>query len=210
MGQAKNKQKALAGQIDTIKLAVEKVSDAIVRLFNATSLQQGSDCFTVAKVGQGLLADLGYETQLVAGYASWRTGPGNTDLIGHLDSGTQYLMGDSGFAYHAWLRFPQLGLLVDFTTYQLPLKAAQLDSMDGGTTVVDWAPTYLLVPEATCQSERAVLMAAAPVAYHYEPKTSILSRLLDTYIEDPGNLDMARTVMAHPNAKVLGVASQLI
>ncbi|WP_087866115.1 hypothetical protein [Comamonas thiooxydans] len=208
MGQAKQKQKALAANYDSINEAAAKVSHAIIRLFNATSLQQGADCFTVATVAQGLLADLGIATELVAGHASWRVGPGDSDVIGHQESGQQLIMGGlQGFAYHAWLVFPGKGLLVDFTTYQLPLKGAQMDAMDGGTTVVNWAPSYLLVAASTCQSERAVLMAAEPVAYHYDPKPAILARLMETYQESPDNLSMARMVMANPDVNVMGPAS---
>lgn len=118
MGESKRKQQHHAKSADLLGDVVPRVAHAIRRLAMAASPSVGSDCYLHAALGRQLLADLGIEARVVTGYAAWRVGPGDGDVISHTHQETSYLpQGAIGFAYHAWLACA--GHVIDFTTYQL-------------------------------------------------------------------------------------------
>ena len=89
----------------------------------------------------------GVKTEIAVGFAAWRVGQGDGDVILHIK--TDNMIPQPGaLPYHAWL--VSGNYIIDFTTYQLKEKARLLDNMDGGNTQVDWCPQYLL--EQTARS----------------------------------------------------------
>lgn len=73
-------------------------------------------------------------------------------------------MDTGGVAYHVWLYLDDH--VLDFTTYQLRHKAAELDALDGGSTNVVWCPDYLYVPSRSVSPLRKVIQLRAGL-YHY-------------------------------------------
>lgn len=117
MAEAKRKKQQAAALAENLRPAVTRVSHALRKLATAASGQFGGDCYVHAVIGQQLLKDLGFECQLVVGYAAWRVGDGDSDVISHTKEVDTHLPpGVKGAVYHAWLEHD--GCLVDFSTYQ--------------------------------------------------------------------------------------------
>lgn len=150
MGQAKIKKllqdKAVgaANAIDKDKLAA-----AVRHVVKASTDFHGADCLLFAALGAEALRQLGVPAEVAAGSAAWRVGPGDSDVISHARevTGTLYIQSgvQQALQFHAWIEAP--GLLIDFSTHTLPLKAAQLDEADGGRTSVNWAPDFLWIDQ---------------------------------------------------------------
>lgn len=138
MGQAKLRQAAANNRIPDEVLS--KLSNALKKLCLAASERYGSDCAGHAVLAQAFLKKLGYTTSLEAGYAAWRVGNGDSDVILHAPMPNMPAQ-PGAIAFHAWLKSGEY--ILDFTTYQLLDKAVQLDALDGGKTQVDWCPDYL-------------------------------------------------------------------
>ena len=114
---------------------LRRISSALRRLATAASGNLGSDCYIHAAIAQEILNRLGVSSKLVAGYAAWRVGNGDGDVILHAPMPNMPSQPGS-VAYHMWLEVGKH--LIDFTTYQLRHKAIQRDKLDGGTTTVTW------------------------------------------------------------------------
>jgi len=165
MGEAKRRAQARKQLLALIEQAdLSRISSALRRLASAASANFGSDCYIHSAIAQELLCRLGIEAILVAGYAAFRVGDGDPDVIVHAPlPGMPHQPG--GAAYHAWLEVEDF--ILDFTTYQLRDKAAQLDALDGGTTTVIWCPDYLFAPKVSISTFQNVKMLHAGL-YHYE------------------------------------------
>lgn len=175
MGQAKLR-KSIGNEAERAleKVDIKAIAWALERLASAASDKFGSDCYLHAALGQRMLADMGVPTEIVGGYAGWRVGPGDGDVITHLP--VKGPLPPGAHPYHAWLRCGRY--LIDFTTYQLPIKAASLDQMDGGTTQVDWAPKYLLVLAESCHTFHEVQQERAGMYFYTRdiPTESLIKR----------------------------------
>lgn len=148
----------LPGAVD-----LPRISSALRRLAVAASLNSGSDCYIHAAIAQAILDRLGVKAKIVAGYAAFRVGDLDADVILHAPApGMPHQPG--AVAYHAWLE--AYGNIIDFTTYSLRTKADQLDALDGGTTSVTWCPDYLFVPKASVSPMRDVIQLRAGM-FHY-------------------------------------------
>lgn len=208
MGEARRKRaqaELLAEHRGQLNFVVGKVSHALRRLAEAASAHLGSDCYTHAELGRTLLADQGYVFETKVGFAAWRVGKGDGDVISHLPNTQSFLPAEAngmGFAYHAWLE--DKDWLVDFTTYQLPRKAKALDAADGGHTTVDWAPVYLLLPRSHVQTLKKVSQAAGPGLAYYESEPGLAVRMAATYIADEADTATARLIFRNPDMVVLG------
>lgn len=111
MGEANRRKAALIH----MHKAVQNMGVAIRKLATAASAQFGGDCYLHAELGRALLADLGIEARRVVGYAAWRTGPGDSDVVAHVPHLQGFLpAGSQGFAYHAWLEVGDT--IIDFTS----------------------------------------------------------------------------------------------
>ncbi len=207
MGDARRRKNLAQLQGDALQLAVSQTSLALRKLALAASASLGGDCYTHAVLGQLLLSDLvgdlGLSFDLCVGAAAWRVGSGDGDVIAHTPAAKGYLpAGTKGFAYHAWLESSEW--LIDFTTYQLTRKAAELDAADGGVTRVDWCPDFLLLRRDQVQSYAAVARAPGPGVAFYESVPELAVRMAQGYTVDEQDLAAARLILKHPDAQVLG------
>jgi hypothetical protein len=147
------------------KLVLPRISSALRRLATAASGNLGSDCYIHAAIAQEMLNRLGVMTKLVVGYAAWRVGSGDGDVIIH--SPLPHMPPQPGaIAYHVWLEVENH--LIDFTTYQLRRKAAQMDKLDGGSTTVTWCPDYLFVPRKSVSPLHAVIQLHAGMFFYQQ------------------------------------------
>lgn len=191
--------RALRGRLEE---AAARVSAALRKLATAASGQLGRDCYVHAELGRQLLEDLGLEARRVVGYAAWRVGPGDGDVISHSPHTAGHLPpGTMGFPYHAWLDCQ--GLLLDFTTYQLRAKAQALDAADGGHTAVEWCPDFLLLERDEVRSYEEVAAAFGPGVAYYEARPE-LETALAGFAVDPNDLKAARLILKFPDILVLG------
>jgi hypothetical protein len=209
VGQAKLKRIQTAGRLEQVRPAADRAGAAIRKLATAASSHLGSDCYLHAAIGQALLSDLGIQTAIRAGHAAWRIGPGDEDIMAHKSDLGGYLPdGAQGFAYHVWLETVEEGaaspILIDLTTYQLRLKASQLDKFDGGNTQVDWCPDLLVLRREDLRDFQEVAKAADAGVAYYESVPGYLERLAAAAILDPEDLRLARLIMASPNVNVMG------
>ena len=154
-------------------LVLSHISSAIRRLATAASGNFGSDCYMHSALAQNLLTRLGFDSTLVVGYAAWRVGAGDSDVIMHAP--LPHMPPQPGVAFHVWLELDSR--LLDFTTYQLPQKAAQLDALDGGTTKVQWKPLYLSAPKSSVSLLRNVVQLRAGL-YYYAREAELEARVI--------------------------------
>lgn len=206
MGEAKRRKLAeiqSLGEFTAFRDAAESVGEAIRKLMMASSDQYGKDCYLHAALGQALLKDRGFECDIQVGEAAWRVGDGDGDVVAHAQGMTtaHIAPGATGKAYHAWLVY--LGHVIDFTTYQLRQKGADLDAMDGGTTTVDWCPEMLILPRNKISSYEDVASLSAGLAY-YQVRPALQESVSSGFTLDPEDLAMARLILANPQMVVIG------
>lgn len=204
MGKASRRKRQTSGP-ENFEAIVAPIAAAIRKLAQAASARLGTDCYVHAALGQALLRDRNCNTRLVAGYAAWRVGPGDGDVISHTPRVPGHLPpGVRGTAYHTWLLHEEADWLVDFTTYQLRIKAAQLDEADGGHTLVQWCPDYLLLPSRSVRTYETVAQAPAAGVAYYEHRPELAERLRKEFVLDEEDLAMARLILANPQVQVFG------
>lgn len=203
MGDAKRRKTQIQAQHGQLSAAVEKVSFALRRLATAASGNLGGDCYLHAELGKALLADYGFSFKTVLGFAAWRVGPGDGDVLAHTAAVQGYLPpGSLGFPFHAWLESGDW--LVDFTTYQFARKGRDLDAADGGHTQVNWRPDYLLIQRKDLKSYREVAQAPdAPMAY-YEVRPELERPIREAGGLAPEDLATARLILLNPDMRVMG------
>jgi len=209
MGEARRRRLAREAIVGQLHPAVAQVTQTLRRLCEATSEHLGRDCHLHTLLAQGLLRDLGVETQVQAGYAAWRVGTGHQDVLAHAPEADEIVPDDpeKSMMYHAWLGYADL--IVDVTLYQIGRKVRELDAMFGGHTHIRWAPDYIIVPpERICLIEE-LAQSDRPGDVYYVRKPHIES-LLQTRSDgvDAQDLQMARFVMRHPEAMVFGPLSE--
>ncbi|KVP65575.1 hypothetical protein WJ96_04195 [Burkholderia ubonensis] len=208
MGEARRKRaqaELLAAQRGPLEDAVKKVSHALRRLAEAASASLGADCYTHAELGRVLLADQGFTFQTRVGFAAWRVGRGDGDVLSHVPNVQAYLPAGAngmGFAYHAWLE--SVDWVVDVTTYQLRRKGQELDAADGGHTSVDWCPDYLLLTRAQVSTYKKVAQAPGPGLAYYESNDDLTVRMAQSYQLDAEDVATARLILSNPDMRVLG------
>lgn len=178
-----------------------QVASSLRRLATAASSHLGSDCFIHAAIGQQLLNRLSIPTTLVAGFAAWRVGNGDGDVILHAPNPTAPTQ-SNGVAYHVWLELDNF--LIDFTTYQLRFKAAQLDALDGNTTSVKWCPEHLYAHRCTLSSLKHVIQKKAGL-YFYLRNEEIESLIFSSAPTiDTDDVETAWLLYLNPDLQVFG------
>lgn len=203
MGEAKRNKIRAAEAMPQLEAAAPRVAAVLRKLASAASAQLGSDCYLHADLGQLLLADLGIQSRPVVGFAAWRVGSGDGDVIGHTPHTPGYLPAEGqGFAYHSWLEIGDL--ILDFTTYQFRKKAADLDAADGGRTSVSWCPDYLLLPKTDVRTYKDVAQAPDAGAAHYEARLGLDVIVRPMFNLDPEDVATARWLLDHPAVNVFG------
>lgn len=207
MGDAKGNHEVaeeLAREHEALSAVAGRISHALRRLARAASAHLGGDCYLHAELGRVLLADEGFGFRTRVGFAAWRVGPGDSDVLAHRPQAQVYLPPGAGlgFAYHAWLESDRW--LVDFTTYQLTHKAQMLDASDGGHTRVDWCPDYLLLSRAELRGFREVARAPLPGIAYYEGVDELTTEMAKGYALPESDLTAARLLMRHDDMRVIG------
>lgn len=155
-------------------LVLSHISSALRRLATAASGNFGSDCYIHSALAQVMLARLGIDSNLVVGYAAWRVGNGDSDIVIHAPL-PNMLPQPSGVAYHAWLELDNH--LLDFTTYQLRSKAAHIDELDGGKTNVRWCPDFLFATKKSISPLGHVIQKRAGL-YYYEREPDLEEKII--------------------------------
>lgn len=170
MGESKRRSVVLPADFDR-----EAFARATRKVFEASSTALMRDCYTHAAITQAALRVLGITLDMRVGYAAWRVSDEPHGVVAHHPQ-SNTVDGLPGMVmYHAWL---QGGVdIVDFTTYQLPAKAAALDAVDGMKTAVVWAPGYLWVPAVSGVSFEGVRDGYRPGLYHYRRDMGLESAL---------------------------------
>ena len=170
----------------------------------AASAQPGSDALQHADLARHLLSLEGLDADVVIGFAAWRVGPGDGDVVihggGHDPSVTIVRQRDNELAYHAWVETG--GHVFDVTTYQLAAKAADLDRLDGRTTTVSWCPDFVLLPKAEIASFVRVRQETAGLMY-YERDAYLQAVVRNRAIEfDPQDIAAVELVYRNPDIEV--------
>ncbi len=148
MGQAKiNKQKTLDNLAAFEQINLPAMSQAIKKLMSATSSAHGKDCVAIAYIAKAAFKELGVDIDVVVGHSAWRVGKADHAVSAHHPDAMTGGIGN--FIGHAWNRIGRN--ILDFTTYQIPMKLRQMDAIDGYETPIEWAvPDYLLVDQSEC------------------------------------------------------------
>lgn len=189
--------------------AAIQAGDAVRKLATASSQNLGADCFLHAKLTQALLADLDITTTLQVGFAAWRVGPGDGDVISHrFGPGNMVpIPGAAALPYHAWLETAD-GFIIDTTCYQLRSKAAELDAFDGQTTDVRWCPDLVVIHRTDTHRYATVRDQSVGMMF-YLRVPELLARVDSGRALDAEELSLARFIMRNPDVQVQGVCSVL-
>ena len=202
MGEAKRRAAARKQLNEAIqRVDIPRLAAALRKLATAASSNVGSDCYAHATIAQAILAKLGVEARLVAGYAAWRVGEGDGDVILHAPS-PGMVEQPSGVPYHMWLEIEDH--LLDITTYSLQAKAAQLNDLDGGHTTVIWSPDYLFVPRKSVSTIGAVIQHHAGL-YYYSREPEVEALIVDSAPElDETDVQAAWLLYQNPEVQAFG------
>lgn len=202
MGQAKQKS---AIRIETKnRLAgfdISRLASAVRRLSVSASSKLGSDCFIHAMLAKEVLIANNIQADLVVGFAAWRTGEGDSDVVVHAPL-PNMPMQPGGVAYHVWLEVA--GMILDVTTYQLREKGRQLDLLDGGHTSVDWCPDYLFIAKDTVSPLKDVAREHTGM-YYYERVQALEKKILgSSHPPDPQDIKTVFMLFDNPGMVVFG------
>jgi len=202
MGQAKRRAEMREQNEQALgKVDIPRLAGAIRRLSTAASAHFGSDCFMHAALVQAFLAEYGVKADLVIGFAAWRVGEGNGDVITHAPMPNLQLQ-PGGAPYHVWLEIGRH--IFDTTTYQLQTKAEDLDRLDGGHTTVDWCPDFLFVEKRTVSSLSKVAQERAGM-YYYEANDIVAKQVLEASKGiDQEDLAILKMLYGAPDLVVMG------
>jgi hypothetical protein len=187
MGEAKRRRDAVHRQGGEVAILDRSaVAQAVRIVVEALPRPCGGNCLWYAALGTSLLQRLGLQARLQIGEAAWRVGPGDFDVVGHAQHMlTSSLPTPDSEIFHAWIRVnahpTMLPEVVDLTTWQLQIKAANTDRMDGYRTMIKFCPDYLWVAEtqATRLSIDEVADANEVGLYSYVRKPNLEYRLLE-------------------------------
>lgn len=210
MGQARLKKMLAASRLQVVTPVAERAANALARLASSASAHFGADCYLHARLGEILLADEGVAVRRVAGYAAWRVGAGDGDVIAHMiQPGIKiHPSGLPEAAYHVWLETIEddasASILIDLTSYQLEHKARMLDAADGGCTSVEWSPDVLIRSKyEVCKSFQMVAQAAHAGFCFYQEVPGMMNWLDRQYRGlDPQDVGIARLLMRNPHIQV--------
>lgn len=203
MGQAKQRRAAQAAA-DSLMGSVDfaRVAQAVYKLTAASSPVFGADCLLQAALAQSILSRLGVPAKVQAGYAAWRVGEGDGDVISHRPGPGMVLRDPRELPFHAWLEVGSH--IFDVTTRQLAHKAQQLDALDGGSTTVQWQPDYLLIPIERTSGYKDVANGSAGLCY-YSPQPEIARIVIDGQAPlEEESIALAWTIYQNPTIQVCG------
>ena len=133
---------------------IARIAKTVQKAAAAMSNNIGKDCLWHAMAAQALFMHLGFLPNIKIGFAAWRIGNDDGAVILHApEKGRRYEPNEIPF--HAWIEFENM--IFDPTTYQLGIKAKQLEEIDGIKTDVIWQPPYLYVDKILVSNLRSVI-----------------------------------------------------
>ena len=179
---------------------LRRLTEALKKYFLSCSTQLGSDCYTLCALGAQILADEGYSAKVHVGEAGWRLGESENDVISHLYSGPPVDSGPLG--YHAWIVCS--GYYYDPSIWQLPLKAKQMDEIDGYQTNILWGAPYLYGPIKSYGSLNALRQSNVPGTVYYKRIPKLEKHIASLHELDEIDLNNLRRVYQLNPAKVFG------
>lgn len=183
------------------KFDFQRLASTIHRLIDAAGTHHGADCYTQALLASEILRRRGVPAEISVGFAAFRVGNGDGDVITHAPMPNMPYQPNAA-AYHAWVEIGDW--IFDTTTSQLRQKAADLDTLDGGTTAVDWCPDYLLVRKSSVSTFRQVACEHAGM-YFYERRRDVESMILSTAPETcEADVHAAIALFENPEIVVIG------
>ena len=158
-----------------LKEILPRLASTMKRLTKAASGNLGSDCYIHAAIAQSILSKLGVESRLTAGWAAWRVGPGDSDMITHAPV-ESIIPQPGGMIYHMWLEIGSR--ILDLTTHSFRIKARHLDMLDGGHTTVVWCPDFLFVDKKSVTPLKDVIQHDAGM-YYYSQQPAVEAIVID-------------------------------
>jgi len=169
-----------------------KVATAVRAWGCAYSEFPGQDCVMLSHIARRLFADLGITVEVCVGYAAWRVGPAEFEVVGHVPEPWE---AESGL-HHAWVEYETL--IVDITTFQIVRKVRDLDADLKRKTTIDWCPPdYLIASPQEIRSFDDVCNGTSPGWFYYERRRELettLQNKLDTVALE-ANVRMARFIL---------------
>jgi hypothetical protein len=90
------------------------------------------------------------------------------------------------------------------STYQLRLKARQLDAADGQHTTVEWCPEFLLLARPEVRSLSQVRQGARAGTAYYETRPELEVIVTGCAELDREDLRIGQLLLAHPETQVFG------
>lgn len=187
--------------------------NAVRAVISAVTSAHTADCLlyaTVTAAALGYLGIVGAEARM--GSSMWRIGAGDGDVIVHAIEvqGPKFgpAVASHALPFHAWVEVDDT--IVDFTTWTLPAKARILDSLDGGTTSVEWCPDFLVAPVSSSHSLRDVQCGLDAGLYAYIRHEAIEQAVQEPRVETLAPLVAAvikayRAALEGQSLAVLGV-----
>jgi len=170
----------------------KKVARVVRAWGSAYSAFPDQDCVMLSNIAQRLFADLGITVEVCIGYAAWRVGPAEFEVVGHVSEPWEAASG----LHHAWVAYKTL--IVDITTFQIVRKVRGLDADLKRKTTIDWCPPdYLIASPQEIHSFDAVCNGTTPGWFYYERRRElemILQNKLDTVALET-NVRMARLIL---------------
>jgi hypothetical protein len=206
MGKAKRRQalRTAAASSELQQCDFAAVAKAVRDFAVACSDVQGADCYSYAIFGQSLLGRLGLPADIAVGYAAWRVGSADHDVVAHHPQVQSFVapFGSAARMYHAWIEVA--GRILDLTTHLLRRKAALLDAADGYRTTVDWCPDFLPADRRQVASFGNVQQGHAGL-FHYERRLELEAQAqAEALPPDEEELAALWLIYQNPGAIVLG------
>lgn len=194
------------------KINLTRLSSALSKLAAAASEKFGGDCYLHAAMAQSIMSEAGIPSKLSIGFAAWRVGGGDGDVLLHanLPGAVQYAPeGSLAAPFHVWLTVKDRNArdarwVLDFTTYQFGRKAADLDRLDGGVTNVEWQPPFLFLPKSETVSLRQVTQGQAGLCYYAEDEATAEKISDGARPIDPEDLATLKFIYDNPGIGVIG------
>lgn len=198
MGEAKRKRATVK---DLAQIDLARVAATMCQLLKITSPERGRDCNHYALYGACLLRRLGVAADLVTGYAAWRVGDNDGDVIAHHPSCCAP-KANGAQPIHIWIEVA--GWIIDFTTHDLVHKGGLVDAGDGGHTTVNWCPEFLLAEKhEVLRSLEQVSQVQPAGVFYYE---RIWSPPIEEWRPDDDTLNLLWFIYQNPDIEVLQIS----
>ena len=173
MGQAKINAKRNTAEAKKLELVdLPLLSKLIQKYASKYHADHGKDCIYIATEAAAVLNALGIRAHMDAGWASWRVNDTETPVLGCHPS---YLLTVAGnFRGHCWTKVGNQ--CIDFTGYQLRLRAQTAEDSDGIPTPVEFdVPDYFEFRAGSTIDHHSLQDNGETGQYSYKSDKDVLS-----------------------------------